>query len=62
MTEVLHHMPDAERFLTEAALCVQPGGISMRSLMRGWSFSSWRSFEASLDRWMSTLGTFAKIV
>jgi len=30
--------------------------------MPGQSFSSWRSFEASLNRWMSTLGTFAKIV
>ena len=146
MTEVLHHIPDAESFLAEAARCVRPGGVvvmiepwvtawsrfvwgplhhepflpdgeswtippsgplsgangalpwivferdrkifherfpvweirsirvnlplryllsggvSLRSLMPGWSFAAWRRLEGWLDRWMGTLGTFAKIV
>jgi len=146
MTEVLHHIPDAELFLSEAARCVRPGGViamiepwvttwsrfvwghlhhepflpdreswtlppsgplsgangalpwiiferdrerfgqrfpeweirsirinlplryllsggvSMRSLMPGWSFSTWKNLERWLDRWMDTVGTFAKIV
>jgi SAM-dependent methyltransferase len=146
MTEVLHHIPDVEQFLAEAARCVRPdgvvvmiepwvtawsrfvwgslhhepflpdaeswtlspsgplsgangalpwivferdreifgerfpawevrsitvslplryllsGGVSMRSLMPGWTFSAWRRFEGWLDPWMNTLGTFARIV
>ena len=27
MTDVFHHLPDARRFLTEAARCVRPGGV-----------------------------------
>ncbi len=27
MTNVLHHIPDASRFLSEAAHCVRPGGV-----------------------------------
>jgi SAM-dependent methyltransferase len=38
------------------------GGVSLRSLMPGWSFSFWRGLEHRLDRWMNTVGTFAKIV
>jgi SAM-dependent methyltransferase len=38
------------------------GGVSLRSLMPGWSFAAWRGLEAALDRWSSTLGTFARIV
>jgi SAM-dependent methyltransferase len=146
MTEVLHHIPDPERFLREAARCVRPagavimiepwvtawgrfvwdrlhhepflpdaaswtipssgplsgangalpwimfardrdrfqerlpawaiasiridlpfryllsGGVSLRSVMPGWSFGAWRWLEQRLDPWMGTLGTFAKIV
>ena len=146
MTEVLHHIPDAERFLRDAARCVRPrgavvmiepwvtawgrfvwgplhhepfepdtdswtipdsgpltgangalpwilferdralfearvreweiasitigmpfrylvsGGVSMRSLMPGWSHGAWRWLEGRLRPCMGTIGTFAKIV
>ena len=38
------------------------GGVSMRSLMPGWSFGLWRDMENSLDPWMASLGMFALIV
>ena len=38
------------------------GGVSLRALMPGWSFPFWRGLEGRLDRWMDTVGTFAKIV
>ena len=38
------------------------GGVSMRSLMPGWSFGFWRGLEDRFERWMRTLGTFATIV
>ena len=38
------------------------GGVSMRSLMPGWSFGAWRRLERRLAPWMSALGTFAVIV
>jgi SAM-dependent methyltransferase len=38
------------------------GGVSMRSLMPGWSFAGWRRLEGCFGRWMGTLGTFATIV
>jgi len=38
------------------------GGVSMRSLMPGWSFAAWRRFESWLTPWMNAVGTFATIV
>jgi SAM-dependent methyltransferase len=38
------------------------GGVSMRSLMPGWSFGFWRGLENSLDRCMPSLGMFALVV
>lgn len=38
------------------------GGVSLRSLMPGWSFGFWRQMEDSLSRWMATWGMFAQIV
>lgn len=38
------------------------GGVSMRSLMPGWSFGLWRDLENGLNPWMSALGMFALIV
>lgn len=38
------------------------GGVSMRSLMPGWSFPAWLKFEQWLGPWMNTIGTFATIV
>ena len=38
------------------------GGVSMRSLMPGWSFSAWRTFENLFGGWMDRVGTFATIV
>lgn len=38
------------------------GGVSLRSLMPGWSFSLWRGTEALLVPWMATWGMFAQIV
>jgi SAM-dependent methyltransferase len=38
------------------------GGISLRSLMPGWSFPAWRQAEALLQPWMKHLAMFAIIV
>jgi SAM-dependent methyltransferase len=38
------------------------GGVSMRSLMPGWSFGLWRGMENGLNPWMSALGMFALMV
>jgi hypothetical protein len=38
------------------------GGISLRSLMLGFTFNFWRGLENRLDPWMNNLGMFAKIV
>lgn len=146
LIDVLHHLPDVERFLVEAARCVRPGGVivmiepwvtawsrwiwgrlhhepfdpdaeswtlagsgplsranvalpwivlerdrgrfeqrlpewriaalrpcvpfrylvsggmSLRSLMPGWSFGTWRWLERRMQRWMNTWGLFAHIV
>lgn len=37
------------------------GGVSMRSLMPGWSFGAWRQFERVLGPWMPQLAMFAHI-
>lgn len=37
------------------------GGVSLRSLMPGWSFPLWKAFEAMLQPWMTSLGMFALI-
>ena len=37
------------------------GGVSMRSLMPGWSFGPWKAFERLLSPWMSYLAMFAFI-
>jgi SAM-dependent methyltransferase len=41
---------------------VLSGGVSMRSLMPGWSFPAWRRLEHWLDPWMDRIAMFAKIV
>jgi SAM-dependent methyltransferase len=38
------------------------GGVSMRSLTPGWSFTMWRTVEHALQPWMGRLGMFAFIV
>ena len=38
------------------------GGVSLRSLMPGWSFNLWRSAEQALAPWMGRLALFARIV
>jgi SAM-dependent methyltransferase len=38
------------------------GGISLRSLMPGWTFSVWRALENALQPWMDTYAMFAKIM
>lgn len=38
------------------------GGVSLRSLMPGWSFSLWRNVENLLQPWMKSLAMFALIV
>jgi SAM-dependent methyltransferase len=38
------------------------GGVSMRSLMPGWSFALWRNLENLLRPWMKSLAMFALIV
>lgn len=38
------------------------GGVSLRSLMPGWSFGYWRQIESSLQPWMKTWAMFAQIV
>jgi len=37
------------------------GGVSMRSLMPGWSFGPWKGFERLLSPWMRYLAMFAFI-
>jgi SAM-dependent methyltransferase len=41
MTNVLHHLPDARRFLSEAARCVRPNGVL--AMVEPW-VSSWSRF------------------
>ncbi len=38
------------------------GGVSMRSLMPGWSFGLWRGLERLLSPWMDKVAMFALIV
>jgi SAM-dependent methyltransferase len=38
------------------------GGVSLRSLMPGWTFRGWRWLERRLARWMNRLGMFARII
>lgn len=38
------------------------GGVSLRSLMPGWSFGLWRGVEGLLDPWANDLAMFARIV
>ena len=38
------------------------GGVSMRSLMPGWTFGFWRWLETFLRPWMGSLAMFARIV
>jgi len=38
------------------------GGVSLRSLMPGWTFGAWRGIERVLDPWMGSLAMFATIV
>jgi SAM-dependent methyltransferase len=38
------------------------GGVSLRSLMPAVTFPAWRWIEARLERWVSRLGMFARIV
>ncbi len=37
------------------------GGVSMRSLMPGWSFGFWRRTEQALEPWMQHLALFARV-
>jgi SAM-dependent methyltransferase len=37
------------------------GGVSMRSLMPGWSFGAWRALERGMRRWLDHWGMFARI-
>ncbi len=39
MTDVLHHLPDARRFFSEAARCLRPGGVVVMQepWVSGWS-------------------------
>lgn len=37
------------------------GGVSMRSLMPGWSFGAWRLLERGLAPWLPQLAMFAQI-
>jgi SAM-dependent methyltransferase len=41
---------------------VLSGGVSMRSLMPGWTFGWWRTLERALGHWSGQLGMFAHIV
>jgi hypothetical protein len=38
------------------------GGVSMRSLMPGWTFSSWRRLEWLFQPWMKSWAMFVQIV
>ena len=38
------------------------GGVSMRALMPGWSFGTWRLVEKLLGPWIDTWAMFARIV
>ena len=59
MTEVLHHIPDAERFFAEAARCVRPGGVvvMVEPWVTAWSRFVWgplhhEPFLPEADSWM----------
>jgi len=38
------------------------GGVSLRSLMPGWTFDSWRRLEYLLSPWMKHFAMFAKVI
>lgn len=38
------------------------GGVSLRSLMPGWSFALWRGLETALQPWMPSLAMFAQVI
>jgi SAM-dependent methyltransferase len=38
------------------------GGVSMPSLMPGWTFSLWRALEVGVSRWHAQLGMFVTII
>jgi hypothetical protein len=38
------------------------GGVSLRSLMPGWSFAIWKQIENALSHWNNELVMFAQIV
>jgi len=38
------------------------GGVSLRSLMPGWSYPVWRAAEELLSPWMNSWAMFARIV
>src|SRR2546423_1747063 len=38
------------------------GGVSMRSLMPGWSYGLWRGIEGMISRWNERVGMFAMVV
>jgi len=58
MTNVLHHIPDAHRFLAEALRCVRPGGVvaMIEPWVTGWSRWVYRNlhhepFMPDTPRW-----------
>ena len=44
MTDVLHHVPDVQRFLEQAAICVSPGGaiVMIEPWVTWWSLIVWK--------------------
>lgn len=38
------------------------GGVSLRTLMPGWTFGIWRKIENALQPWMANLAMFAQII
>jgi SAM-dependent methyltransferase len=38
------------------------GGVSMRSLVPGWSFGAWRALEEGMRRWLHHWAMFAQII
>ena len=38
------------------------GGVSMRSLMPGWTFGLWRALEHGLQMFMNQIAMFAYII